>query len=205
MYVSDREENNLPENGLTSKQKFVKRTFDLFVAFVGLITTFWIIFTAWLLSSINTRKNGFFTQDRVGMEGRVFRILKIRTMKELQEINTNITTSKIDELPQLINVLKGEMSFVGPRPDVPGYADALEGSDRKILSVRPGITGPATLKYWDEESILANQMNPEQYNNEILWPDKVKLNIHYVENWSFWRDLFYIWETLFNKYDSKKE
>jgi len=104
--------------------------------------------------------------------------------------------TKLDELPQLIHVLLGQMSFVGPRPDVPGYADKLEGDDRIVLTVRPGITGPATLKYRDEESLLAAQEDPEPYNNEILWPDKVRLNREYVENWSFWRDLYYIGRTV---------
>jgi lipopolysaccharide/colanic/teichoic acid biosynthesis glycosyltransferase len=96
----------------------------------------------------------------------------------------------------LINVLKGDMSFVGPRPDVPGYADRLEGEDRIVLSVRPGITGPATLKYRNEENLLAEQENPRQYNDEVLWPDKVRLNREYVRNWSFGTDFRYIWKTI---------
>ncbi|MGM0760450.1 MAG: sugar transferase, partial [Thermodesulfobacteriota bacterium] len=103
---------------------------------------------------------------------------------------------KIDALPQLINALKGDMSFVGPRPDVPGYADLLEGEDRVILSVRPGITGPATLHYRDEEALLAEQDDPEAYNRDVIWPDKVRLNREYVENWSFRKDLQYIWQTV---------
>jgi lipopolysaccharide/colanic/teichoic acid biosynthesis glycosyltransferase len=102
----------------------------------------------------------------------------------------------VDELPQLIHVLFGEMSFVGPRPDVPGFADKLIGEDRTILSVRPGITGPATLKYRDEEALLAAQDDPERYNNEVLWPDKVRLNRQYVQNWSFWTDIRLILKTL---------
>jgi lipopolysaccharide/colanic/teichoic acid biosynthesis glycosyltransferase len=105
--------------------------------------------------------------------------------------------AKLDELPQLINVLKGDMSFVGPRPDVPGFADALTGEDRVILSVRPGITGPATLRYRDEESLLAGAEHPEQYNREVLWPDKVRLNREYVRQWSFRGDMVYIWRTIF--------
>jgi lipopolysaccharide/colanic/teichoic acid biosynthesis glycosyltransferase len=135
-------------------------------------------------------------------------------MRDVPGINSTVTTgkdqritslgrfwrkSKIDELPQLINVLKGDMSFVGPRPDVPGYADRLEGNDRVVLSVRPGITGPATLKYRDEEALLAEQNDPQKYNDEVLWLDKVRLNREYVENWSFLGDLRYIWETVFGK------
>ena len=88
------------------------------------------------------------------------------------------------------------MSFVGPRPDVPGYADALTGADRVVLSVRPGITGPATLKYRDEETLLASVDDPEAYNREVIWPDKVRLNREYIENWSFRRDLRCIWRTV---------
>lgn len=105
--------------------------------------------------------------------------------------------TKLDELPQLIHVLLGQMSFVGPRPDVPGFADNLSGDDRIILSVRPGITGPATLKYRNEESILAGQDDPERYNDEVIFPDKVRLNKEYVENYSFRKDIKYIWQTIF--------
>uniref|UniRef100_UPI0025BFCAE4 sugar transferase n=1 Tax=Aquisalimonas sp. TaxID=1872621 RepID=UPI0025BFCAE4 len=101
----------------------------------------------------------------------------------------------LDELPQLINVLKGDMSFVGPRPDVPAFADTLAGEDRIILSVRPGITGPATLKYRDEETLLAEADDPEAYNSEVIYPDKVRINREYV-HWSFWRDLLDIWRTV---------
>ena len=192
-------------------QAFIKRTFDLVCSICGLAATLWIILPAWLLATLDTRKNGFFTQDRVGMDGRIFRVIKIRTMREVPGVNTTVTTgrdqritalgrfwrkSKIDELPQLINVLKGDMSFVGPRPDVPGYADRLEGDERIVLSVRPGITGPATLKYRNEEDLLAGQSDPESYNREVIWPDKVRINREYVRNWSFWMDLVYIWRTV---------
>lgn len=102
---------------------------------------------------------------------------------------------KLDELPQLINILKGEMSFVGPRPDVEGYADLLTDSDRIILSVKPGITGPAQIKYKNEEKILSSQENPQQYNDRVIWPDKVKINKDYVENYSFKRDLQFLIKT----------
>jgi lipopolysaccharide/colanic/teichoic acid biosynthesis glycosyltransferase len=206
----------LSENvkGLSPGQRFAKRAFDIFGAGFGLAATYWIILPAWVLASLDTRKNGFFTQERVGREGMIFRVIKVRTMRDVPGINSTVTTgkdqritslgrfwrkSKIDELPQLINVLKGDMSFVGPRPDVPGYADRLEGNDRVVLSVRPGITGPATLKYRDEEALLAEQNDPQKYNDEVLWLDKVRLNREYVENWSFLGDLRYIWETVFGK------
>ncbi len=104
--------------------------------------------------------------------------------------------TKIDELPQLWNVLKGEMSFVGPRPDVPGYADNLTGDERKVLDLRPGITGPATLKYRDEEAILAAQTDPVAYNDAVIWPHKVAINRAYQDNWSLRGDLGYIWRTV---------
>uniref|UniRef100_A0A6S6M092 Bacterial sugar transferase domain-containing protein n=1 Tax=Citrifermentans bremense TaxID=60035 RepID=A0A6S6M092_9BACT len=102
-------------------------------------------------------------------------------------------------MPQLLNIFLGQMSFVGPRPDVPGFADLLENDDRIILSIRPGITGPATLKYRHEEDILAAQSCPEQYNNTVIFPDKVRINKKYIEEYSFFADLQYIWKTIFGR------
>jgi len=106
---------------------------------------------------------------------------------------------KLDELPELVNVLKGDMSFVGPRPDMPGYAASLSGEGRKILSMRPGITGPATLKYIDEEEILANVPDPVKYNDEVIFPDKVKINLKYCESYSLLGDIKLIYYTLIRK------
>ena len=192
-------------------QAALKRGFDLLGAVFGLSLTIWIILPAWGLASIDTRRNGFFMQERVGQDGRIFRVIKIRTMRDVPGMDSTVTTgtdqrittlgrfwrkSKIDELPQLINVVRGDMGLVGPRPDVPGYADSLQGDDRLVLTVRPGITGPATLKYRNEEDLLAMQDDPEAYNREVIWPDKVRLNREYVQNWSFWKDLIYIWQTV---------
>ena len=105
--------------------------------------------------------------------------------------------TKLDEIVELVNVLKGEMSFVGPRPDVEGYADKLEGEDRKVLELRPGITGPASLKYINEEEILANVDNPQQYNDKVIFPDKVKINLDYYYNRTFWGDIRVILKTIF--------
>ena len=105
--------------------------------------------------------------------------------------------TKLDEIVELVNVLKGEMSFVGPRPDVEGYADKLEGEDRKVLELRPGITGPASLKYINEEEILAKVDNPQQYNDEVIFPDKVKINLDYYHNRTFWGDIRIILKTVF--------
>jgi lipopolysaccharide/colanic/teichoic acid biosynthesis glycosyltransferase len=194
---------------MSKKDKIIKRIFDFFFALIGLLITWPIILFSWTIASIETKSNGFFLQKRVGKEGKMFTIIKIKTMylKDGNTITTandkRITKSgkifrkfKIDELPQLINVLKGDMSFVGPRPDVPGYADKLEGEDRIILSIRPGITGPAQLKYKNEEEILANVDNPKKYNDEVIWPDKVKINKEYIKNWSFKKDIEYIIKTI---------
>ena len=197
---------------LTKYQKFQKRAFDLALAIVGLSLTWPIILIAWIVASIETRSNGFFIQKRVGKDGKMIRVIKIKTMKPDSKNKSTITTSsdsritksgkifrktKIDELPQLFNVLIGDMSLVGPRPDVAGYADKLQGEDRVVLSIRPGITGPATLKYKNEEEILAKVDNPKEYNDKVIWPDKVKINKEYIKNWSLKSDIKYIWETVF--------
>ena len=104
---------------------------------------------------------------------------------------------KLDELPELWNVLKGDMSFVGPRPDVPGYADRLQGEDRLILKLRPGITGPASLKYANEEELLAQVADPRRYNDEVIFPDKVRINLDYYYNRTFCGDIRLIFQTIF--------
>jgi lipopolysaccharide/colanic/teichoic acid biosynthesis glycosyltransferase len=194
-------------------QVIIKGLFDFSLALVGLVLVAPIIVLAWVVASIETKSNGFFLQKRIGRNGKLFVLIKIKTMKPVLGVNTNVTQkndvritisgaifrkTKIDELPQLWNVLIGQMSFVGPRPDVKGYADKLQGKDKVILSVRPGITGPASLKYKNEEVLLAKQSNPEQYNNEVIWPDKVKINVNYVKNWSFIQDIRYIYQTVTN-------
>ena len=190
---------------------FTKRGFDIVVSFFGLTFSWWLIFIAWIVATFETKSNGFFIQKRVGKDGKIFNVIKIKTMKKVEGIDTTITSSndvritksgkffrdtKIDELPQLINVLIGDMSFVGPRPDVPGYADKLEGEDRIVLSIRPGITGPASLKYKNEEEILASQNDPKWYNDKIIWPVKVRINKEYIKNWSLKKDIEYIIKTV---------
>jgi lipopolysaccharide/colanic/teichoic acid biosynthesis glycosyltransferase len=103
---------------------------------------------------------------------------------------------KIDELPQLINVLRGDMSIVGPRPDVSGFADRLTGQDAQVLTVRPGITGPATLYFRSEEKILNACENPADYNSRVIYPEKIRLNLEYIRNYSFWNDIVIIWKTI---------
>lgn len=191
-----------------------KRLFDLIFSIIGLFLTFWVIIIAWLISSFETRSNGFFIQKRVGKDGKIFNVIKIKTMKKINGINSTITSSndiritksgkffrntKIDELPQLWNVLIGDMSFVGPRPDVPGYADKLEGDARRVLELKPGITGPASLKYSNEEYLLSLQANPQRYNDEVIFPDKVRINLHYLKHRSFAYDLKLIIYTILGK------
>ena len=186
-----------------------KNIFDYIFTLILLIFLVGLIVLLIILSSIDTNQIGLFTQKRVGKNGQLFDIYKIRTMIGISEssITTNthqitrfgkfLRNYKLDELPQLINILKGDMSFVGPRPDVEGYADILEGQNRMMLTVKPGITGPAQLKYRNEEELLSKVENPIQYNDEILWPDKVKINVDYVRNWSFKKDLLYMYKTIF--------
>jgi len=195
---------------MTKRQIFIKRLFDFSLAFIAIILCLPIILFAWILASIDTKSNGFFLQLRVGMHGKGFKLIKIKTMIPIEGIKTNITKvndqritqlgsilrrGKIDELPQLFNVLIGQMSFVGPRPDVPGYADKLKEKQKIFLSIRPGITGPASIKYRNEEQILMNQENAQKYNDEVIWPDKVKINIDYINNWTFSKDIKYIFLT----------
>ena len=200
-------------DGLTAFQVFQKRGMDLLLATFGLLGTWWLILLAWLAASIDTRSNGFFIQKRVGLNGKIFKVVKIKTMCPLATFDTTVTCrgdpritplgaffrrTKIDELPQLWNVLLGDMSFVGPRPDVPGFADALQDDERVMLSIRPGVTGPATLKYRNEEALLEAQDDPEAYNRQVIWPDKVKINLNYIHSWSLGRDIQYIVKTVFH-------
>lgn len=197
--------------GLSSSQARLKRCFDVGLALCCLFATGWLILIAWLLASIDTKSNGFFIQERIGKGGQCFKVIKIKTMRPNQPVLTTITQSsdpritllgrcfrktKIDELPQLFNVLLGQMSFVGPRPDVPGYADNLQGQERSILDLRPGITGPATLAYRNEEEILTKVQDPVQYNDKVIYPHKVRLNLEYIDNYSFWSDIYYIRKTI---------
>jgi len=199
---------------MNRRDYLIKRGFDIIVSVLLLFLFGWVILLGFIAATISTRKNGFFLQKRVGENAKLFDVIKLRTMRDLPDVDTTVTTehdrritkvgaflrkTKIDELPQLINVLKGDMSLVGPRPDVPGYADKLEGEDRIILRVKPGITGPASLKYKDEETLLAQQKDPQKYNDEVIYPDKVKINKSYIQNYSFWKDLVYLYQTVAGK------
>jgi lipopolysaccharide/colanic/teichoic acid biosynthesis glycosyltransferase len=196
---------------LTKIDEIQKRAFDIVLSIVGIVLTWWVIVLAWFVASVETKSNGIFRQKRIGKDAKPFYIYKIKTMRKIEGIETTVTTKddgritksgeffrkiKIDELPQLANVLLGSMSFVGPRPDVAGFADKLEGEDRIILSMRPGITGPASLAYKDEEEILAKEKDPEHYNREIIWPDKIQINKAYIKEWSLKKDILYIIKTI---------
>lgn len=198
-------------NGLSPANRFLKRMFDILISFIGLLVLWPLILLGWVAATISTHKNGFFIQTRVGLHGKPFRLFKLRSMRASDDLRSTVTTrhdpritrvgrilrrTKLDELPQLLNVLLGHMSIVGPRPDVPGFADRLSGDDLIVLSIRPGITGPATLEFRNEEELLSSQSDPERYNREVIWPKKVELNREYVANYSFWKDFGYIWRTI---------
>lgn len=201
----------MPDHGLNWRQTASKRVLDLVVAVAGLLVTSPLVAVGWLAAALETRSNGFFRQIRIGRNGARFHVLKLRTMRLTNEPGTTVTREgdmritrsgkvmrklKVDELPQLVNVLVGQMSLVGPRPDVPGYADVLSGDDRIMLSVRPGITGPGALAYRHEERLLASVPDPETYNREVIWPDKVRLNCAYVRHWSMAGDFRYLLATV---------
>ena len=171
----------------------IKRLFDFVFSLLGLLFLGGILLICILIASIDTKSFGLFIQSRIGQHGIPFKIFKIKTFSDSSKTTTPfgrfLRASKLDELPQLLNVLMGSMSFVGPRPDVSGYADVLKAEDRIILSVKPGITGLASLKYRNEEEILIQQEFPQIYNDEVIWPDKVRINKWYVCNHTLWMDL----------------
>ncbi len=154
-----------------------------------------------------------FRQKRIGLNGGAFTMYKFRSMtvnnhgsfvtvagdSRVTPFGAFLRKYKLDELPELWNVFIGDMSFVGPRPDVPGYADKLTGENRKILQLKPGITGPSTLKYANEEKLLASVSDPVRYNEEVIFPDKVKINLEYLEHYSFLLDLKILLKTIFRK------
>lgn len=192
----------------------MKWIFDRIVSFVGLLFLWPVLIIVAVL--IRCKMPGgpvLFTQKRVGRHGKLFTIYKFRTMTvshggssvsvageaRITPLGATLRRFKLDELPELWNVLIGDMSFVGPRPDVPGYADQLTGDDRRILELRPGITGPASLKYRDEEELLAKVENPQVYNDTVIYPDKIKLNLYYLDHYSFIKDIQMIFCTVLGK------
>ena len=193
---------------------FFKSLFDRGASFFGLILLSPVLLVVALLVRIKMPGGPIiFKQERVGRHGKLFTMYKFRSMtvghsgssisvkgeSRITLLGTKLRKYKLDELPELWNVLVGDMSFVGPRPDVPGYADKLEGGDRRMLLLKPGITGLASLKYRNEEELLAEQEDPQKYNDEVLFPDKVRINIEYLEHWSFWNDIKIIVYTVLGK------
>lgn len=189
----------------------MKYLFDRLTAFVGLWFLWPVLLIIWILIRIKMPGGpAIFSQKRVGRNGELFTMYKFRSMtvghggssvsvageSRITPFGAKLRKYKLDELPELWNVLIGDMSFVGPRPDVPGYADKLEGEDRLILKLRPGITGPASLKYRNEEEILAKVDAPQKYNDEVIYPDKVKINLDYYYNNSLIGDVKLIIQTI---------
>ncbi len=156
-----------------------------------------VLLIAAAIAAISTKSSGIFTQTRIGQHGKPFTIYKIQTMQhgKVTTIGKFLRKTKLDELLQLLNIIKGDMAFVGPRPDVPGYYDALQGDDRRVLALKPGLTSLAAIKYRNEEELLAQQENPLLYNDTVIFPDKVKMNIEYLDNRSLVLDLKIMWLT----------
>lgn len=194
---------------------WLKWIFDRVVSLLGLVCVSWLLLIVAVLIKIKMPGGpALFRQKRVGKEGKLFTMVKFRTMvvhhggssvsvageTRITPFGAKLRKYKLDELPELWNVLKGEMSLVGPRPDVPGYADALAGEDREVLKLRPGITGPASLKYRNEEEILARVDDPQRYNDEVIFPDKVRINRYYLHHYSFINDIRLIISTVLGRH-----
>lgn len=194
----------------------IKYLFDRSMALIGLICLWPVLLVVAILIKVKMPGGPvLFTQHRIGKDGKLFTMYKFRSMtmshsgssisvageSRITPLGAVLRKYKLDELPELWDVLIGDMSFVGPRPDVPGYADSLQGEDRLILKLRPGITGPASLKYANEEEILATVNDPIKYNDEIIFPDKVRINLNYYYHHTFLGDIKLIFQTIFRSYE----
>ena len=206
----------------------LKYIFDRFVSFIGLLFLWPVLLIVAILVKVKMPGGpAFFVQKRVGLNGKLFKCHKFRTMtvkhngstvsvagdSRITPLGAKLRHWKLDELPGLWDVLIGNMSFVGPRPDVPGYADQLKGDDRRVLQLRPGITGPATLKYRLEDEMISEYVAQKQaagdtrpmqeiaveYNDTVIFPDKVRLNLYYLDHYSFVKDFQMILCTVFGK------
>lgn len=193
---------------------WLKWLFDRTWGFLGLLLLWPVMLVVAILIKVKMPGGPvLFTQKRVGRHGRLFTMHKFRSMTvahhgssvsvageaRITPLGATLRRYKLDELPELWDVLIGNMSFVGPRPDVPGYADLLQGEARRILELRPGVTGPASLKYRDEEDLLAKVDNPQEYNDTVIFPDKVRINLYYLNHYSFAKDFQMILCTIFGK------
>ena len=184
------------------------------MSFIGLLFLWPVLLVVAILIKCKMPGSILFVQQRVGKNGKLFNCHKFRSMTvghhgssvsvageaRITPLGAKLRKYKLDELPELWDVFIGNMSFVGPRPDVPGYADKLQGEDRIILTLRPGITGPATLKYRNEEEMLATVTDPQKYNDEVIYPDKVRINRYYAEHYSFIKDIQMIFCTVLGKH-----
>ena len=206
----------------------LKWIFDRLMALVGLLVLCPVLLVVAILVRVKMPGGpAFFCQKRVGKDGKLFTCHKFRSMtvkhngssvsvagdSRITPFGAKLRHYKLDELPELWDVLIGNMSFVGPRPDVPGYADLLQGDDRKVLKLRPGITGPATLKYRLEDEMISEYVAKKQaegdvrpmqeiateYNNKVIYPDKVRLNCYYYRHYSFWKDIEMIFATVLGR------
>ena len=191
----------------------VKRIFDIIASIFGLIIFSPLLLVVALLIKLLTQGPVLFCQERVGRHGRIFVIYKFRTMivdhggntisvkgeSRISPLGSKLRKYKLDEFPELWNVLKGDMSFVGPRPDVPEYINRLVSEERLILELRPGITSPASMKYTNEEELVASDEDPQKFYNEVIWPDKVRMNLKYCRDRSFFGDLIIILRTIFRR------
>lgn len=206
----------------------LKFVFDRVMALVGLLVLWPVLLVVAILIRIKMPGGPvIFTQKRVGKDGKPFTCHKFRTMtmkhsgstvsvagdNRITPLGATLRHYKLDELPGLWDVLVGNMSFVGPRPDVPGYADQLQGKDREVLKLRPGITGPATLKYRLEDEMISEyvakkqaegdtrpmQVIAEEYNDKVIYPDKVRINLYYLHHYSFVKDIQMIFCTILGR------
>lgn len=206
----------------------LKRLFDIVASFFGLLFLWPLLLVVAILVKVKMPGGpAFFVQKRVGKGGKLFNCHKFRTMtvkhngstvsvagdSRITPFGAVLRHYKLDELPGLWDVLIGNMSFVGPRPDVPGYADKLTGDDRDVLKLRPGITGPATLKYRLEDEMISDyvakcqaegdkrpmQEIATEYNDKVIYPDKVRINCYYYRNYSFWKDIEMIFATILGR------
>lgn len=192
----------------------IKSIFDRLTALIGLLILWPVLVAVAIIIKVKMPGGPvIFKQSRVGRNGKLFTMYKFRSMtvghggssvsvageSRITPLGAKLRHYKLDELPELWNVLISDMSFVGPRPDVPGYADQLNGEDREVLKLRPGITGPASLKYRDEEDLLAKQSDPQKYNDEVIFPDKVRINRYYLHHYSFIKDIQMIFCTVLGR------
>jgi lipopolysaccharide/colanic/teichoic acid biosynthesis glycosyltransferase len=191
----------------------MKRLFDIIASFFGIIILSPLLIFIGLWVGLSSKGGVFYKQIRVGKNNKDFKLYKFRSMRVNSDKQGLLTVGskdsritkagyfirkyKIDELPQLFNVLKGDMSFVGPRPEVRRYVDLYSKEQMKVLSVRPGITDPASIKYRNENDILSSQSNPEEYYIQHIMPDKLKINIDYINTQTFIKDIKIIFQTIF--------